>query len=358
MLTIVSVVAPTALFGPGPQPSAGRQDPSGTRKTACGCYVCGKLLAVNFEEPSGNCAGILATDACGEQLENMPQEKVERFCQRIKARQNFTSFKDSCVDFAPYCEPEKSKDKCQPDKGALCTSVGQAARLIKEARSPAGSTQIYQTLQQSLGPLLDKIREELCDDPAAQEKVNQLQNELDSLNFVSGQSNVQNNLRLVRLEDGIKGLATASCSVGGSPTAPNRRPCAAGEKEVAPGDDEAAKSVTDGINAAIDELKNTAEELEGQGGDSARKIEDIKGKLAKYEQMKGFWENIKAGSCVPADVLQTMKQVANDRRSDNYSNNCPAMCSALADWFVKINPGPQPGPQRKLFIERCLADCN
>ena len=124
------------------------------------------------------------------------------------------------------------------------------------------------------------------------------------------------------------------------------------------GDEEAKKQVTDGLQAAIDELKNTAEELEGQGGDAARKIEDIKGKLAKYEQIKGFWENIKAGSCVPANVLQTMRQVANDRRSDNYSNNCLAMCSALADWFVKINPGPQPGPQRKFFIERCLADCN
>ncbi|RPH75855.1 MAG: hypothetical protein EHM80_15620 [Nitrospiraceae bacterium] len=249
-------------------------------------------------------------------------------------------------------------DKCQPDKGALCESIGQATRLIKEALIPAGSAELYKSLQQSLRPLLDKIRRELCDDPAAQAKVDELHKNLDSLNFVSGQSNLQNNLRLRRLEDGFQGLAAASCVVGRSPAGRNRQPCAPGEKEVTSGDEEAKKQITDGLQVAIDELKNTAEELEGQGGDAARKIEDIKGKLAKYEQIKGFWENIKAGSCVPANVLQTMRQVANDRRSDNYSNNCLAMCSALADWFVKVNPGPQPGPQRKFFIERCLADCN
>jgi hypothetical protein len=305
---------------------------------------------------AGNCAG--GTIRLAEALAGLPVAVSTALQTQVDKHQENAAAGRGRVLTCLGEGSQPSDDKCQPDKGVLCESIGQATTSIKGARLAAGSIGLYKSLQQSLKPLLSKIRKELCDDPAAQAKVDELLKNLDSLNFASGQSNLQNNLSLLRLEDGLKGLAAASCAVGGSATDPNRKPCAPGEKEATSGDEEARKQVTSGLQAAIDELKKTAEELEGEGGDAARKIEDIKGKLAKYEQIKGFWENIKAGSCVPMTVLQTMRQVANDRRSDNYSNNCPAMCNALADWFVKINPGPQPGPQRKFFIERCLADCN
>jgi hypothetical protein len=74
--------------------------------------------------------------------------------------------------------------------------------------------------------------------------------------------------------------------------------------------------------------------------------------------MKAFWENIKAGSCVPQDVFQTLNQVANDHRAYGHSENCVALCKASADWFGRINPSPQPGFQKKLFTDTCLAYCN
>lgn len=93
------------LFGPGRKPSAA-QDPGGLRKGPCGCFCGGKTPDyVVFEDQ--NCAGILAADACGDYLANLPREQRERYCQHVKARRKFTSFKDSCPVFAQACEPDK-----------------------------------------------------------------------------------------------------------------------------------------------------------------------------------------------------------------------------------------------------------
>ena len=54
----------------------GQQNPPTSRKPACGCYVCGKLIYVEFPN-KGDCAGILAEDVCGRQLGNLPREKRE-----------------------------------------------------------------------------------------------------------------------------------------------------------------------------------------------------------------------------------------------------------------------------------------
>ena len=99
------------------QSSSGQQNPPTSRKPACGCYVCGKLLAVEFEPRIKDCAGILAEDACTANLGSLPREKREGFCQKIKAQLNFTSFKDSCPIYASVCEPEgPTGEKQPPDK--------------------------------------------------------------------------------------------------------------------------------------------------------------------------------------------------------------------------------------------------
>ncbi len=111
-------LAVSALFASHVPASAqqGQQFPPSSRKPACGCYVCGKLLAVMFEDK--DCAGILTADACGERLENLPIEKREGFCQKIKATLKFTSFKDSCPVYAPYCGPEKTAAQGPASGGA------------------------------------------------------------------------------------------------------------------------------------------------------------------------------------------------------------------------------------------------
>ena len=78
--------------------------PPSSRKPACGCYVCGKLISVEFPDKAEDCAGILAEDACASQLADMSKEKRDGFCQKVKAAGKFTSFKDSCPGYAAVCQ--------------------------------------------------------------------------------------------------------------------------------------------------------------------------------------------------------------------------------------------------------------
>jgi hypothetical protein len=250
------------------------------------------------------------------------------------------------------------KNRCEPDAGKLCEAIGRATRLVKEARIPAASAQLYDSLKQNLGPVLERIKQELCDDTAAQAKVDELLNKLNSLNYVSGQSNLQNNLTLLRLEDGLRELAVSECDVSPASVPPKPQPCKYGEKKVTADEELASKPFTDGLQTAIDELKNTARELEGTGRPAAQQIEEIKGKIAHYEKIKGFWQNIKAGACIPGDVLQAINEVARDRKASNYSDNCPSLCSAFRSWFLQFNPSPQVDLQGRLLYDRCMADCN
>lgn len=245
--------------------------------------------------------------------------------------------------------------KCKPDSGRLCTALADASQAVTGAitsTTPASSAS-YSALQQSLSNQLGQARNELCNNPDALSKLEEIQADLDALNYQSGRSNLPNNQRLARIENGLKGLASTSC-VGSPPPGV----CPPDKKKIEPGDEQAKTVLVDGLKAAIDELKSTAESIEGQGGGAAQRIEGIKKKIATYEKIKGFWENIKAGSCVPFDVYQTINQVANDHRSNGYSSNCPALCKAAGDWFGRLNPGPQGAAQKKFFTDTCAAYCN
>lgn len=102
-----------------PEPSSGQQDQSGTRQPACGCYICGDPRFRNFEDPPKNCAGILSVDACPAELAKLPEPTRKAFCQKVKEARNFTSFKDSCPEYAASCEPKKNdkpKPKCEEQK--------------------------------------------------------------------------------------------------------------------------------------------------------------------------------------------------------------------------------------------------
>ena len=109
-ITILMILVALALAGPGLQRSSGHQLPQGTRKPACGCFCGGTTPDYTVFEDK-DCAGILAADACREYLANLPKEKRESYCQKVKARPGFTSFKDSCPVLALYCEGE---DKALP----------------------------------------------------------------------------------------------------------------------------------------------------------------------------------------------------------------------------------------------------
>ena len=101
------LVASALLVSHVPPSSAQQgQDKYGNRKKECGCYVCGKPLYVYYVHKEKDCAGILAEPQCAGALESLPPADRASFCQKIKAEVKFSSFKDSCPSFAPYCEPD------------------------------------------------------------------------------------------------------------------------------------------------------------------------------------------------------------------------------------------------------------
>jgi hypothetical protein len=83
----------------------------GSRKNACGCFVCGTPLYVVFPNADSDCAGILAESACPESLAGLSQEQRQAFCQKVRAAVIFGSFKESCPTLAPYCGPDRPPDK-------------------------------------------------------------------------------------------------------------------------------------------------------------------------------------------------------------------------------------------------------
>lgn len=246
-------------------------------------------------------------------------------------------------------EKFEMKRLCKPDAKGACADLAKAEKTVTTAiGATVASAASYAALKQDLSSQLNQLRNNFCNDPAALSKLDEVQHELDSLSYQSSSSNLPNNLRLVGMERGLKDLASKSCGVPA---------CKSGEKHPSPGEEKAKDSIVDGLKKAIEQAKETAEELEGQGGTAAQEIEDLKDKIAKYEEIKGFWENITAASCVPPDVLNTIRQVANDHNASGYSENCGPLCKHTADWYMRIIPNPNP-VQRKFFLETCLAYCN
>lgn len=98
--------------------SSGQQDqriPS-SRKPACGCYACGKLLAVEFRGGNKDCAGILSADACGDAIGGLPSEERARFCRELKRQSKDNSFAD-CPVYTRYCDSQQDQ---LPDNQAKC----------------------------------------------------------------------------------------------------------------------------------------------------------------------------------------------------------------------------------------------
>jgi hypothetical protein len=223
---------------------------------------------------------------------------------------------------------------CKPDPKESCGELALAAgRAVNNAiRTTVASAASYATLKQNLSSQLDQLRNAFCDNPLALAKLDEVQRELDSLNYQSGSSNLPNNLRLVRMEKGLSDLGSHSCK-GSLPV------CKSGEKRVPPGDETAKDSIVDALEDVI-------------------LHEKVKDKKDKYEQIKGFWENIKAGSCVRSSVIGTIKIVANEKKAFNgYSENCPLLCKEAVEWFMDIIPNPNQY-HRKYFMETCDNSCN
>ena len=82
---------------PASQPSS--------RKSSCGCYACGVLLSVEFPNKAPDCFGILSTDSCPQELEQLP-DKGAAFCSEATKRSKNRSLA-GCSALANYCNSLK-----------------------------------------------------------------------------------------------------------------------------------------------------------------------------------------------------------------------------------------------------------
>jgi hypothetical protein len=235
------------------------------------------------------------------------------------------------------------------DKSKLCAGLERAEKTLAAAKEKAGSAALYQNLQQDLGGQLNRLRNEICDD-AADQQLADIQSSLDSLNYVAGQSNTPNNLALLKIQDGLNALSKTECGAASA----NDPACKGNEKKAGPGEEEAAKFIKSKFKDALDKVADTARQMQDRGATVPQQIKD---QIKDLKKAVGFWDQIKAGSCVPFDVMQTMQQVMNDRKATGYSDNCPAMCSALRKWYESLI-GEGKSIQGKYFMDDCLARCH
>ena len=230
-------------------------------------------------------------------------------------------------------QPFSLTRKCKPDKGDLCQTLGTALRDIKAARIPSASTALYQNLQLNLGDEIAKIRTNLCDDTAAQAKLDSIEDNLDSLHYVAGQPNLQNNVTLGYIESGLKELMRMSCGVS-EPSAGGSA-CEEGSKAMSDADKDLLKAFHPTL---VNMLRTAATNI------------------VAYDETKKCLVKMFGGSCAPEAFTKSLA-AARKAHYEGYpvGDSCDQACQALGDWYEKL-PCPE-GLKKETIIAKCKLAC-
>jgi hypothetical protein len=127
-IPFVLVVVLVGLSNLGGWSSSGQQFPEGTRKVACGCY-CGGTTPGYFVFREGNCAGILAADACGEHFSNLPDVNKKEICAFLKAKGKPAASCPMGKEIADYCAKSPPDEKCEKPAPWFDTSSSSGCNL-------------------------------------------------------------------------------------------------------------------------------------------------------------------------------------------------------------------------------------
>lgn len=122
----------------------------------------------------------------------------------------------ACDDYWKAARDLQNREVCcdpKCDEQTVCEAVDRALDAIREARTAVGAASLrYKKLQEDLGPLLDRIRNELCDNFGAQNVVDEVKRLLDELKNTVGLTNEE---RVSRLEEMRRGLSQIKSSLCG-----------------------------------------------------------------------------------------------------------------------------------------------
>jgi hypothetical protein len=222
--------------------------------------------------------------------------------------------------------------ECVPDARKLCDAIGRAAREISAGLAAPASAAHYQNVQQRLGQELNAIRNNLCDKPDQAAKVDELQQRLDSLNYVPGQSNYQNNLALSAMDHGLKELSNSYCSAFTPPPPPS---CAEGS-------DVKTELDTNLLNAFNKPLQ----------------IQLPARVLGGRSQTIACLNNMFGQTCAPRGVVADMRAVAETWSSAAMPQQelCQRMCQSLGDWYG-ASPCSQGAFPKTVIVDKCKFVC-
>ncbi len=275
---------------------------------------------------------------------------------------------------------------CTPNKANQCASIERAVTAINKIIPPPVNSmpsvsfdpvKWQQTLTANQGALeieLDKLRKQFCDDEAAGSSIDKMRETLGDLQPGAAQTPTAvraEMLKISAIDRDLKGMATRACSVSGPPPAgtdckqlsnglldglttffKQMDKLQAGDS---PPSSEAYDQVADGLEAALDQLQDAAEEIEGTGGTGAQQYKDIQGKISKLRQLLDVWGKMKAASCLPPEVEQLLRRLAQEKRAGTeHKATCTELCSATADWYVEITGL---SAQRGTFFKACSLAC-
>ncbi len=222
--------------------------------------------------------------------------------------------------------------ECAPDARLLCDAIARARQRVSAGLAAPASASHYQNMQQSIGQELRTIRNNLCDRPDEAKKVDELQQRLDSLNYVPGQSNYQSNLAFSAVDNGLKELSDSRCSTFNPPPPPS---CAEGS----------------GVKTEIDTnlLNAFKKSLETQL--PARILGGRTQTIACLTDMFGQ-------TCAPRSILSDLRMISETWSSAGIPQQeiCQRMCQSLGDWYA-ASPCSQGAFPKTDIVSKCTFVC-
>lgn len=260
---------------------------------------------------------------------------------------------------------------CEPNKARRCANLARAIKLTEKIVPPAVNhmpsvsfdpvrwQQTLSTYQPALSGELDNLRKEFCDDSGAQDGIDKMKETLAAIKPGAAQTQAAvraEMLKIVAIDLELKGMSTSSCWIDEAPPQRATGVCG-GVPPKKPGDNEDIDKAIKPINDAIKEAQKMIEdyEREAQGGASttAGQYADYwRTRLGQLQKLKGYWDMIRAASCIPPELMALIRAVMGGR-----TDVCIDLCWETAKWIEKWYPGPGGDIQKKLFLESCGFSC-
>ncbi len=226
--------------------------------------------------------------------------------------------------------------RCQRDQEALCVATQAALARVGAAIRATASQAAFDAFKQDMATLTEQIAKAACENVA---ELLEIQSQAAGLSFDPSVSNTPNNLRLVRIENQLKAIAARECG-GDEPG-----DCGPGMRPKTPEDDAALDQVVDGLQKALDQAKETAEALEGQGGDTAQRYMAARERWSTLTRYLGYWTMMRDAAtragCLPSGIAPLLQRIMENQRSGTESpSECLMLCNLTADWYKQLIPAP------------------